>query len=287
MSLSTSTSSSHSLALILKPYQDKIDLAIHDYLENLVAETPLKDACAYALLNGGKRFRPSIVLLVAETLGLGYDATQAALAIEFFHTASLIADDLPCMDDDAMRRDTPSLHVAYDQATALLASYALIAHGYELLVKFSMERASLLAVFNTSINTGLSGATAGQYLDLFPKKLDEVTLIDIIKKKTVTLFEVAFVVGWLFGGGDENKLPLVKEAAEHFGMSFQIVDDFQDVEQDSANGRRVNMVLVCGESRAKELFTGHMEGLKISLDALNLTSKPWKQLMQLLSSGIS
>ena len=140
------------------------------------SKNTLRDACEYALSNGGKRFRPALVLMIAESLGHQADAMEAALAVEFFHTASLIADDLPCMDDDEERRDHPALHVKYDEATALLVSYGLIAGGYGCLARcaqilkssnapFAQEadRICVMALENSTFNTGLLGATGGQF----------------------------------------------------------------------------------------------------------------------------
>ena len=107
-------------------YRDKIEQEIAKSIVAFGEKTKLRDACEYALTNGGKRFRPLIVLLIAEALGHGMNVYPSALSVEFFHTASLIADDLPCMDNDDERREKPSLHKVYGESIALLASYALI-----------------------------------------------------------------------------------------------------------------------------------------------------------------
>ena len=90
----------------------KIEEELFSFVEKMGERNTLRDACGYALTNGGKRLRPLFVLMIADALGFGLDAMPAALGVEFFHTASLIADDLPCMDDDDMRRSRPSLHKA-------------------------------------------------------------------------------------------------------------------------------------------------------------------------------
>lgn len=254
-------------ACVLSTHKQQIETWIKEKIPTLGSKTLLRDACEYALMNGGKRIRPAIVSMVAETLGFQANVSQAALAIEFFHTASLVADDLPCMDDDDERRQKPSLHKVYGDAIALLVSYALIAAGYECLAKnaeqlrlsnlsFSLnsDRICTLALENATYNTGLNGATGGQFLDVFPPNLSLETLRDIIHKKTVSLFEISFVFGWLFGGGNIEKLPLVKKAASHFGMAFQMADDLDDVEQDIANDRKVNLAIVCGKSVAQQMF---------------------------------
>ena len=110
---------------------------------------------------------------------------------------------------------------------------------------------------NAAYNTGLFGATGGQFLDLNPPNLSLSTLKEIIHKKTTSLFEISFVSGWLYGGGDYEQLSLVKEVASHFGMAFQIADDLDDMAQDKGNDRAVNVANVQGESYAQEMF--HVE----------------------------
>ncbi len=119
-------------------HRDRIEQEIAKSIGSLGEKNKLRDACEYALTNGGKRFRPLIVILVAEALGNGLDVYESALSVEFFHTASLIADDLPCMDNDDERRDKPSLHKTYGETIALLASYALITAAFEKIYKNSL-----------------------------------------------------------------------------------------------------------------------------------------------------
>ena len=124
-----------SFASILEPYKQYIEQKLRESVEQLGDKNPLRDACEYAFLNGGKRFRPALVLMIAKGIGFEADVSQAALGIEFFHTASLIADDLPCMDNDEERRHKPTTHRIYGESTALLATYALISAGYACLAK--------------------------------------------------------------------------------------------------------------------------------------------------------
>lgn len=271
---------------LLLQYQRRVEEKIKYNIPHLGANSKLRDACEYALLNGGKRFRPVLVFMLAEALGHGADVTASALAVEYFHTASLVADDLPCMDDDDERRNNPSTHKKHGEATALLVSYALIAAGYgnigtnaravsEARHPFSTDSnlLGMLALENAAYNTGLIGATGGQFLDIFPPDLSLPTLREAIHKKTVSLFEVAFVFGWLFGGGSPDLLHAVKKAASHFGMAFQIADDLDDVEQDAENGRRLNMALVFGLEAAQKMFHEEIEGYLATLKELRLETK--------------
>ncbi|MBA3237080.1 MAG: polyprenyl synthetase family protein [Parachlamydiaceae bacterium] len=269
----------------LEGHQAKINCLISANVPLLGEKSRLRDACEYALLNGGKRFRPALVFLVADALNSKCDLSFAALAVEYFHTASLIADDLPCMDDDAERRNMPSLHIAFGEATALMASYALISAGYGAIAKNAEHLSSTtethavngyqiccMALENVSFNTGLFGATGGQFLDLNPPDLEIKTLYSIANKKTASLFEISFVLGWLFGGGDLKKLPLVKKAAYHFGMAFQIGDDLGDMQQDLKNGTEVNIALSVGKERAQELFDQESASYQQLLGELNIAS---------------
>jgi geranylgeranyl diphosphate synthase type II len=272
------------IAESLLRYHVIIENKIEEGLESLGPPSLLKEACAYAIKNGGKRFRPALVLMIASALG-ERDASDSALAIEFFHTASLIADDLPCMDNDDERRNHPSLHKAFSETIAVLATYALISSGYDLIRKNSLSFPDLLApaLECATYNTGIFGATGGQYLDLFPpQNIDHQSFNEVIQKKTGTLFELSFVFGWLFGGGEVSQLPLVKKAAAHFGMAFQIVDDFFDAEDDRAKGRKINAVLVYGFEGAKKRLEMELKGLKHVLGELDLNSRE----IQLLVSAL-
>jgi len=275
------TQTEHSLTR----YQVKFEQLLKENIPLLGEQNRLRDACEYALLNGGKRFRPFLVHLVAEALQPGAPVSQVALAVEYLHTASLIADDLPCMDDDDERRSKPSLHKAFDESTALLASYALIAAGYGGLAKNSRElsdsampyahRANAicaLALENVSANTGLLGATGGQFLDIYPPDLSIQTIKEVLHKKTVTLFEISFVLGWLYAGGDLDRLEEVKKTAAAFGMAFQIADDLGDQEQDEINGRKINMATVAGREMAIKMLHHELAQYRQHLAALGIAT---------------
>ena len=205
-------------------------------------------------------------------MGFDTDPTFSALAIELFHTASLVADDLPCMDNEDFRRNKPTVHKVYGEATAVLVTYTLISAAYECLAKcgdefarsnaphaLSNDKICLIALTNATRNTGLFGATGGQFLALNPPNLSTDTLKEIIQKKTVSLFEIAFMFGWLFGGGDLKKTDQVKKAAYHFGMAFQVADDLSDLLQDQENECKVNFALSLGVEKAVKFFHEEIE----------------------------
>lgn len=280
--------------------RDRIEKEIAKSILSFGEKNKLRDACEYALLGGGKRLRPIIVMMVGDALGHDLDVTSSALAVEFLHTASMIADDLPCMDNDDERRERPSLHKAYGESVALLSSYSLIFAGYEKihenceLMKLApppfcglAEQACCLALQQSSRLAGILGATSGQFLDLYPPNQSLETMREVLYKKTVTLFEISFIFGWLFGGGMVEQLDLVKRAAYHFGMAFQIADDLGDVSQDEKNHREMNAARVLGKSRALDLFKKEMEHFKEILSDLDLNTPSFEKMIDLLSKRAS
>lgn len=276
-------------------HRDRIEQEIAKSILSFGEKTKLRDACEYALTTGGKRFRPLIVILVAEALGNGLNVYESALSVEFFHTASLIADDLPCMDNDDERRDKPSLHKVYGEAIALLSSYALITAAFEKIHSNALvmqetpapfchfsDRACTLALESATYCAGILGATGGQFLDLFPPNQNLDTVKQVIYKKTVTLFQVSFVLGWLFGGGDISKLEKVKKAAYHFGMAFQTADDLGDMLQDEKKQREMSIARLIGKERALLLFDEEMRHLHNNLKELGILTPSFEKMCDIL-----
>jgi farnesyl diphosphate synthase len=207
------------------------------------AGDPLADAMRYSTLAGGKRLRPALALAVHDVLG-GSEAprdevAEAAAALELVHTYSLIHDDLPCMDDDALRRGKPTCHVVHGEATALLAGDALQSLGFEVLASrprgegFAARRASAVLLLARAI--GASGMAGGQALDLAASghgREDLRTagrLEEIHEKKTGRLLSAACELGAVLAGANPGR----REAAARYGASlgvlFQIADDLLDV----------------------------------------------------------
>lgn len=281
---------------LLKNYQIHIEEAIAQEITSFAPDSIARQACAYALLNGGKRYRPAITLMVSDALNKGACPMQAALATEYFHTASLVADDLPCMDDDDTRREKPSLHKVYGETLSLLVTYALIAKAYsnyaenakslkqtDLAHAGNSDRICTLALENATFNTGLCGATGGQLLDIMPPDLSLTTVKEVIQKKTSSLFEIAFVSGWLYGGGDIEKLDPIKQLAQHYGLAFQIADDLSDQEQDRKNGRKINIANLFGTNSASELLEKEIEKYQEILAALNIATPALQSMAATLS----
>ncbi len=276
-------------------HRDKIEQEIAKSILSFGEKTKLRDACEYALKSGGKRYRPLLVLLIAEALGNGLNVLDAALAVEFFHTGSLIVDDLPCMDNEEERRNQPTLHKIFGEPIALLSSYGLICAAFEKIhlntIKMkeagapydsSADQVGLVALEHASRCAGILGATGGQFYDLYPPNLSLDTLRQVIYKKTVTLFEVSFVLGWLFGGGDLKRLERVKGSAYHFGMAFQIADDLGDLAQDEKNQRDINLAKHIGKERALVLFEEELKLFNTALMELGLDTPSFKKMCEML-----
>jgi geranylgeranyl diphosphate synthase type II len=267
-------------------YKDRIEKALHHYIAQMGEKSILRDACEYALTSGGKRLRPTLVLMIAEALGSN-DVMPAALSVEFFHTASLIADDLPCMDNDAMRRGVASLHIAFGEPGALLASYTLMAAGYGGIHEngklIGNDQRAMECLGYAVKCAGIQGATQGQFYDLFPPNMALETIQDIIYKKTVTLFEIAFLFGWIFGGGDLSQVVKLKKCAYHLGMAFQIGDDLDDFVQDAEG---LNIAVALGKEKAISVLENEVESLERTLKELNLWNEEFKAIVTALQKPL-
>ena len=248
-------------------YRSKVENKLRDSLEDFGnAQQGLRRPIEYALLSGGKRVRPLLVCLVADGLQKGREVLDTAIAVEYIHTSTLIADDLPCMDNDDMRRGKPAVHKAFDEASALLASYALIPAAYARIrknAKILKERVSFQQEVEDAYEDilelieqrfGVGGILGGQYEDVFFQDFTQESVLGIIKKKTGALFEIACVAGWLFGGGARESASLVSAFAEHFGILFQLRDDLADLHQDDQEEKKLNYALLFGEQAAKDLL---------------------------------
>lgn len=281
----------------LRKYKTKVDREIKKFIVSLKEKNNLTKACKYALLNGGKRIRPIIVLLISEALNKGFDVNFSAVAVELFHTASLIADDLPCMDDEKKRRKKPVLHKIFGESVAILSTYTFIASGYEMIVKnarvlekkkmVSKEKSNslaILAIEEMSKVSGIYGATNGQFLDLFPKNRSLKTILKIIKQKTCSLFEASFILGWLFGGGDIRKLEKVKKVAFYFGTIFQIADDICDMKKDK---NKLNIAVFLGKEKAMGILQREILLFEKELKKLNIFSNSFQKIIHFIIKSLS
>ena len=205
----------------------------------------LHTAMRYSLEAGGKRLRPVLVLATAELFGARYesalpagkaDARPAAVAIECVHTYSLIHDDLPCMDDDDLRRGRPTAHKQFDEATALLAGDALLTHAFALLAGNYPDPLAAALVRELADAAGSRRLIGGQMEDLLAEKKSDATADElefIHLNKTAAMLEAALVMGGLIGGANEDEIATLRRAGRHLGLAFQIIDDILDTTADT------------------------------------------------------
>ncbi|MBY4896465.1 polyprenyl synthetase family protein [Cupriavidus sp. AU9028] len=199
----------------------------------------LHDAMRYAVLGGGKRVRPLLVHAAGELSGATAQACDtAACAVELIHAYSLVHDDMPCMDDDDLRRGRPTVHKAYDEATALLVGDALQTQAFVVLAgneALAPEiRARLVAELARA--SGSAGMAGGQAIDLYhvgrSMSLDELETMH--RMKTGALLRASIRMGALCGRIDQDALALLDRYAAAVGLAFQVVDDILDVTADTA-----------------------------------------------------
>ncbi len=200
----------------------------------------LSKAMDYSLFAGGKRLRPVLCMAAAERFGCPiFDALPLALGFEMLHTATLIHDDLPCMDDDDLRRGKPSNHAVFGETLAVLAGDALLALSleYPLCLSRNIEPHKLLKamqIFSRSI--GPAGVCGGQVLDMdtSPAADDPNYVRRIASMKTGTLIRAAVTAGAALGTDDANILSCCWRYGTHIGSAFQIIDDILDVSSTAA-----------------------------------------------------
>lgn len=198
------------------------------------------NAMKYSALAGGKRLRPSLLLEFYRVCG-GNDSQAAinfATALEFIHTYSLIHDDLPCMDNDDMRRGRPSCHIQFGEDTALLAGDALLTLAFATASQpTSTDPALVLKAINVLANhSGVHGMVGGQVIDLAIENTSAElsTVLDMYSRKTGGLICAAAEIGCILAGANDNKISAAKVFAEKIGLAFQITDDILDITSTAA-----------------------------------------------------
>ncbi len=242
--------------MTLKEYFDKYknitNKALKDNLppSNAMPER-LHSAIHYSLDAGGKRLRPILFFTVYM---LEKDNIEPVLpfaaGIEMIHTHSLIHDDLPAMDNDDLRRGKPTVHKAYDEATAILAGDALIISAFQSFTRCNVDAKLLIKAINIMTESvGSQGIIGGQMVDIMyeGKELDKDILYYIHKHKTAKFFEGVMHSAAVLSNMKEENIILFKEAGLHLGIAFQIIDDILDIKSD---------VKTLGKTPGKDVATG-------------------------------
>ena len=250
--------------------------AVAPYRNSLVGE-----AMEYSLSAGGKRIRPMLTLAFCEMLGgVKEKALHLACAVEMIHTYSLIHDDLPCMDDDDLRRGRPSCHQKFGEATALLAGDGLLTLAFNMIAKADLQNnAKVKALDILSKKAGIIGMIGGQELDIKNENNPLVTsedLLEIYKGKTSALLEAACMLGVVATGNyNDFELKPAEEYGYNLGVAFQIIDDILDVTSteeelgkpigSDEDNNKVTFVSIYGVKEANEFATAYSEN---ALDVL-------------------
>ena len=261
------------LAVSMNDYFKQQTARVDEWLDRLLpaeSESPatIHQAMRYSIFAGGKRLRP----ILAIAAGAIFDAPErellpAACALEMIHTYSLIHDDLPCMDDDDLRRGRPTLHRAFDEATALLAGDALLTLAFELLADpqtHAEPQMRTLLIAALARAAGAQGMVAGQVADMAGQEIgsDLIAVTRMNRLKTGALFSFSVEAGALIGCAADAERQALTRYAHDVGLAFQMVDDLLDAEgmvgetgkavgKDEARGK-ANFVTVLGVDATRE-----------------------------------
>ena len=258
----------------------------------------LFEAMRYSLLAGGKRLRPVLAIAACEAVGGALEAAfGVACAIEMIHTYSLVHDDLPCMDDDDLRRGRPTNHKVFGEAIATLAGDGLLTDAFKVLARSAElarrpipDHALLETVAELAEAAGSAGMVGGQVVDLLgegrPMKLEELEYLH--RKKTGALFVAAVCGGARLGGATAAQLASLREYAQALGLAFQVIDDLLDVEasteimgkrtnKDEARGKATYPSLI-GVERSREMARELIRKAEAALAGFDHRAEPLRML---------
>mgnify|MGYP001266888597 CR=1 FL=1 len=279
----------------IKSNAKEVDLFLGKYIKrqkftNLIY--PMK----YGTLSGGKKIRSTIIFNVAKILKLKKkEIINICAAVECIHSYSLIHDDLPCMDNDILRRGKASTHIKFGESTAILAGNSLLTLAFELLTekKYNINsNKKIILVKKLAEFSGHTGIAGGQYLDLSyeKKKISVSKIIEMQKKKTGKLFEFCFLAPAILAGLKINKINSFGKIGEEVGLLFQIADDLLDLKGLKKNvGKSVNkdkrkgkstLIKLLGYKKTKEFA---LKRKKAIINKLNKYGKKSQELIKTLN----
>ena len=276
LNLSTTTQNNSNLESF---FQQRVDQFLKTYIES---NNTIDESIVYALEAPGKRVRPTLLYLVSDALSLELDHADAiAGALETIHTYSLVHDDLPCMDDDDLRRGQPSLHKKYSEATAVLAGDAMQSMALEMLLDnqyFTEKQNNLLAKMLLE-TIGSKGMILGQALDIEyeSREANESEILLMCELKTGVLIEFCFLAPLMIADATNEKW---KRLGKIVGISFQLIDDLLDLQETSENlgkksqkdiiRNKKNYPIRFGEKKTVELLDTYKAEANNLLQELNL-----------------
>tara|TARA_Y100000996_G_scaffold174662_1_gene135799 strand:+ start:346 stop:1236 length:891 start_codon:yes stop_codon:yes gene_type:complete len=276
LNLSTTTQNNSNLESF---FQQRVDQFLKTYIKS---NNIIDESIVYALEAPGKRVRPTLLYLVSDALSLELDHADAiAGALETIHTYSLVHDDLPCMDDDDLRRGQPSLHKKYNEATAVLAGDAMQSMALEMLLDnqyFTEKQNNLLAKMLLE-TIGSKGMILGQALDIEyeSREANESEILLMCELKTGVLIEFCFLAPLMIADATNEKW---KRLGKIVGISFQLIDDLLDLQETSENlgkksqkdiiRNKKNYPISFGEKKTVELLDAYKAEANNLLGELNL-----------------
>ena len=276
LNLSTTTQNNSNLESF---FQQRVDQFLKTYIKS---NNIIDESIVYALKAPGKRVRPTLLYLVSDALSLELDHADAiAGALETIHTYSLVHDDLPCMDDDDLRRGQPSLHKKYNEATAVLAGDAMQSMAIEMLLDnqhFTEKQNNLLAKMLLE-TIGSKGMILGQALDIEyeSREANESEILLMCELKTGVLIEFCFLAPLMIADATNEKW---KRLGKIVGISFQLIDDLLDLQETSENlgkksqkdiiRNKKNYPISFGEKKTVELLDNYKAEANNLLQELNL-----------------
>ena len=267
-----------------KELNRKIEAVNHSLSEYFTKEDnyqkKIYDAMEYSLFAGGKRVRPVLALGVAGMFGDEQKAMPFACALEMIHTYSLIHDDLPCMDNDDLRRGKPTNHIVFGDAVAVLAGDGLLTRAFEVVLKHSRLPAeqTLRGLTILAEASGTEGMIGGQVIDMESegKNIDSDTLRAMHMHKTGALIVAAAKLGTLAGETEPQDVMRMEAYARNLGLAFQIKDDILDVEGNAtrlgkktgvdSENQKTTFVTLFGLEKSKQLLADHTNKAKSQLD---------------------
>ena len=299
----------------LNKYAKTFNRSLEDKYLSTYENGDVRELLDYSL-SGGKRMRPAIIYDIFYSLGKGgnvIDGSYIAFTTELIHSSSLIIDDLPCMDNDDVRRGRETVHKRYGILAAKMVSTLLISDAHSMLFKMydtlrgripDLDERMLIVLENITTNIGIEGAAYGQYLDMIPKYSNEFretmeselenystdsVLQQIIEKKTGVIFEIAFISAYVFGGGDLQYLEDVIQASHDFGRIFQIYDDLKDESEDRermVNGLTPNYVIRFGRKHSLQVISQSIYNFRNTMIKVGLYSKFFNDMMLHIYRGM-
>lgn len=250
------------------------------------------DAMRWAALDGGKRLRPFLVIAAADMFGAPRPrGVRTGCAVEMIHCYSLIHDDLPAMDDSDLRRGRPSVHKAFDEATAILAGDALLTQAFEILAEPETHPDGAVRcrlALELARASGKEGMVGGQMIDIYAeqKTFDLVGIEELQRLKTGAIIRFSAIAGGIVGGASDAEIEALRLYAEDLGLAFQIVDDLLDAFGDAealgkpvgqdADMDKATFVKLLGAEGARDQAKALVERARFHLDRFGAAAEPLK-----------